>query len=125
TVFIDLKDSWESGRNPADLDARLVAHFPAWSILKPADLMAACPGAWTLQDSVRGNCAWPTLSSLRGKMIFVLTGGDVSSNGTVLNNYVANGATYRYRIAFVAPEISSSSQILERNYVVFFNLDAG
>src|SRR6185295_163020 len=82
-------------------------------------------GAWTLQDSVRGNCAWPTLASLRGKVIFVLTGGDVSSNGTVLNNYVGNGATYRDRIAFVAPEISSSSQLLERNYVVFFNLDAG
>lgn len=125
TVFLDLKDNFESGRNPADLDARLLAHIPSYAILKPSDLMAACTSAWSLQQAVQAPCGWPTLYSLRGKFIFVLTGGDTSSNGTPLNTYVGDGADALNRIGFVAPEISRFEQMSERSYVVFFNLEAG
>ena len=123
TVLIDLKDGWTSGHQPADLDARITTHIPSSWILEPSDLTAACASSSTLQGSVTGSCDWPYLSSLQGKFIFVLTGGDVSSSSSKLNTYVSNGSTATSRTAFIAPDLTSSSQISAKNYVVFFNLN--
>jgi hypothetical protein len=124
TVWVDLKDPFETGRMPVDLDNRITAHLPSTWLFKPSDVMANCPGVSSLQAAVTGACTWPTHAELRGRFIFVLTGGDVSSSTSKLNTYVSNGATATSRMAFIAPDLTSSSGIGARTYAVFFNMNA-
>lgn len=125
TVWVDLKDAFETGRMPVDLDNRITTHLPSSWLFKPSDVMAACPGQGSLQAALTGSCTWPTHTALRGKFIFVLTGGDVSSSTTRLNTYVSNGSTATTRLAFIAPDLTSASGISAKNYVVFFNMASG
>jgi len=72
TIFFDVSPLADK---PA-LNEMFRKSFPAGAIFKPADLMAACPAAQNLQESVtRPGCGWPLLKELRGKFIFVLTCG--------------------------------------------------
>ncbi|WP_257447378.1 Ca2+-dependent phosphoinositide-specific phospholipase C [Archangium lipolyticum] len=125
TVWVDLKDGFESGRMPQDLDNRITAHLPASWLFKPSDVMAACPGATSLQAAVTGACGWPSTTALRGRFIIALTGGDVSSSTSKLNTYVSNGSTATSRVAFVAPDLSSTSAIGTRSHAVVFNIQNG
>jgi len=122
TVWVDLKDNFESGRMPQDLDTRVTAHLPASWLFKPSDVMAACPGATSLQAAVTGACGWPSTAALKGRFIIALTGGDVSSSSSKLNTYVSNGSTATSRVGFIAPDLTSASAIGAKNYGVFFNL---
>lgn len=122
TVWVDLKDPFETGRMPADLDTRITTHLPSTWLFTPADLMARCTGATSLQAAVTGACGWPQTSELRGKFIFAFTGGDLSSSTSKLNVYVSNGSTATSRVGFVAPDLSSASGIGLKNYAVFFNM---
>ncbi|MBM7114817.1 Ca2+-dependent phosphoinositide-specific phospholipase C [Archangium primigenium] len=122
TVWVDLKDTFESGRQPQDLDARITAHLPSAWLFKPSDLLAACPGATSLQAAVTGACHWPSTQALQGRFLIALTGGDVSSSTTKLNTYVANGATATSRVAFIAPDLTQASAVGAKNYGVVFNL---
>jgi hypothetical protein len=123
TVWVDLKDPFETSRMPADLDARITAHLPSAWLFKPSDVMAACPGVSSLQAALTGACTWPGHTALRGRFIIVLTGGDVSSSTSKLNTYVSNGATATSRVAFIAPDLTSSAGIGARQYAVFFNME--
>ena len=117
TVFIDLKDDWEAGRNPDDLDD-LLASTPAFT---PEDLLAACPTASSLQEAVTNDgCDWPTLSSLRGRFIFVLTGNDGR-----LFTYAGSDAEAAGRSAFIARGLGSTDLIDDDSQVVFFNMRNG
>jgi hypothetical protein len=122
TVWVDLKDAFESGRMPQDLDNRITAHLPASWLFKPSDVMAACPGASSLQAAVTGACGWPSTTALKGRFIIALTGGDVSSPTSKLNTYVSNGSTATSRVAFIAPDLTSSSAIGAKGHAVFFNI---
>jgi hypothetical protein len=124
TVWVDLKDPFETGRMPQDLDNRITSHLPSAWLFKPSDVMANCPGVSSLQAAVTGACTWPTHAELRGRFLFVLTGGDVSSSTSKLNTYVSNGTTATSRMAFIAPNLTSSSGIGSKPYVVFFNMNA-
>ncbi|MDY7233286.1 Ca2+-dependent phosphoinositide-specific phospholipase C [Hyalangium rubrum] len=123
TVWVDLKDPFETGRLPQDLDARITTHLPSAWLFKPSDVMAACPGVSSLQAALTGACTWPTHTALRGRFVFVLTGGDVSSSTSKLNTYVSNGTTATSRVAFIAPDLKSTSGIGTRQYAVFFNME--
>ena len=116
TVFIDLKDDFDSTHTIEDLDQMLL-FLGRDRVFTPGDLS---PSSNDLQGAVAGG--WPRLEDLRGKFIFVLTGGGVSSSTDKLNDYVSNGATANQRAAFIAPEISTTADITAKNYVVFFNL---
>ena len=122
TVWIDLKDSFETDRMPQDLDTRITAHLPAAWLFKPSDVMTGCPGVNSLQAAVTGACTWPTHDQLRGRFIIVLTGGSVSTSTSKLNTYVSNGATAISRVGFIAPDLTSSSGISAKQYAVFFNM---
>lgn len=119
TVFLDIKDSWESNRNPADLDSRLTSHIPSSAIYEPGDLMASCPQASTLRSAAQ-TCGWPLLATLRGKLIFVLTGSDDK-----LDSYFNSGSSPASRRAFIAPGFDSSDNLGDRTNAVFFNLSMG
>ncbi len=124
TVWVDLKDSFETGRLPQDLDNRITTHLPSAWLFKPSDVMTGCPGVTSLQAAVTGACTWPTHAQLRGRFIFVLTGGDVSSSTSKLNTYVSNGATATSRVAFIAPDLTSAPGINAKQYAVFFNMES-
>ncbi|MEQ9364427.1 MAG: Ca2+-dependent phosphoinositide-specific phospholipase C, partial [Leptospirales bacterium] len=80
TVWFDIKDGWGGTQNPNTFDALVRQYFSDDDILKPADLLAACPGASNLKQAITGSCAWPTLNSLKGKWIFVLVAGGYSGD---------------------------------------------
>ena len=117
TVFLDIKDGWETSVNPADLDARIRAHLPDSMVFRPADwIWSHCSGETTLQGAAK-NCQWPLLQDLRGKFIFVLTGST-----TKLNQYVSYGTMDLARTAFVAHKIDDVDDIFNYDYGVFFNM---
>ncbi len=76
TIFFDMAGVGEPGHTRADLYALFNRAFPPGSILTPASLMDACPGAANLQEAVtRQGCGWPTLDELKGKFILVVSDG--------------------------------------------------
>lgn len=117
TVALDLKDSFDKDHTPEDLDA-LIRSYLGDAVFTPADLLA---GQSNLQAGVKAG-GWPHLADLRGKFIFICTTGDLSTPDSHLNQYVQNGTTANVRICFVAPEITSASQISLKDYAVFFNM---
>lgn len=117
TLWVDLKDGFGGGHQPADLDARLLAAFGP-RLVTPGELVAACAGATTVQAAVTtAGCGWPELAALRGRVIVALTGGDAA-----LAAYV--GADAAARAAFVAPALTAEA-IAGRPEAAFVNLAAG
>lgn len=128
TVFIDLKDAWTEGHTPAKLDERISSAFADDTLLRPADLMARCPGATGLRDAVTQRCTWPSLGELRGKVAVVLTGGDFCSEQRWLQQYDANGSATEQRLAFIGPDVNDKcplSSYDNADQAVFFNLSHG
>lgn len=123
TLWIDLKNGFGAGHQPADLDALLEAAF-ADALVRPAELLAACPGATTLQEAVttRG-CTWPRLESWRGRVIAMLTGGDLADPSGPLATYV--GADASARAAFVAPGLSDARELFKNSEAIVHNLEIG
>ena len=76
TVFFDVNDLKSPGHSKEDFNRLILKNFPQGSVYKPGDLMAACPSAKNLQESVTlSGCAWPRMKDLKGKFIFVVAGG--------------------------------------------------
>lgn len=127
TVFLDKKQAWSSasaGRRPADLD-KLVESRLGDALYKPASLLSGYP---TLREAAKAG-AWPTLGSLAGKVIVVLTGGQLDNHNKTLSEYVADrgGAA----ALFVAADTDSTSDVegvpnqftsTTSGYVVFNNI---
>lgn len=116
TVFIDLKNDWQPGRMAENLDDQLTRprHMGRSAILTPSDLRGLCtrPSNVDLLTAVTGDCAWPTLDQLRGKFIFVLTGGTDR-----LDAYYPDGGD----VAFIAPEVDDIDPAALRTDVIFYN----
>lgn len=115
TLWVDLKDGFGGGHQPADLDARLISGFGA-RLFTPGELVMGCPGAMTVQGAVTA-CGWPELELLRGRVLVALTGG-----GGELTAYVGGDAAVR--AAFVAPALSEAD-IVGHQEAAFVNLEAG
>lgn len=123
TLFVDLKESFETGHQPDDLDAALVKALGRSNILTPADMMADCPGAPSLRAAVTGRCTFPTLRMLRGKFIIVTTGGTSCDTGSLVARY--GGPTPSKRLAFIGPNVDAACPAESydgKPDVVFFNL---
>lgn len=125
TVWLDLKyESFpgsgpvleESPMSPNDLDDLIRGYFKDDVVFRPRDI--GC-GRASLQESLRV-CGWPSLSNLRGKLIFVLT----DPGGAQLRTYQEKGGTFD-RTAFVAPAISDVREMKNHPDAVFFNIDGG
>lgn len=89
TVFMDMS-SFSKKQTPDKLNTLLLSKFGR-HIFKPQDLLSFCNNTQTLQEAVL-KCGWPTLKQLKGKIIFVLTSGD-------LNDYLKQS---NEAVAFVA-----------------------
>ncbi|HXC51411.1 MAG TPA: hypothetical protein VN634_11040 [Candidatus Limnocylindrales bacterium] len=113
TIFIDLKEAFTAGHDRATLDAVLAAWLGSLA-KKPADLMAECPAATTLQQSVKGTCRWPSLTEMTGRYFVVLTGNIDQYAST------AGAAIDPARMAFVAGNWATQST---QSFRIFFNHD--
>jgi hypothetical protein len=118
TVFLDLKDSFDDTHTPEQLDNLLINALGTNKILRPHDVATSN----NLQAGIAGS-GWPHLSGLRGKFVFVLTGGSLTEEGSKLNDYVGDGNDAHARTCFIAPKISTVADITAHNYVIFFNLE--
>jgi hypothetical protein len=115
TVFLDVKDDFEpGGHDAADLDRRILAHVGRDALFTPADLLASCPGARTLRQAVTGECRWPRVEEMRGKILVALTGGGACSADDRLRVYAGRSdgdagasAGTPAALAFIAPTIGS------------------
>ncbi|HVJ91855.1 MAG TPA: hypothetical protein VM580_18775, partial [Labilithrix sp.] len=124
TLFVDLKDGFETGYQPADLDALYVKHLGRHNIVTPSDLVDACPGATSVRAAVTGDCTFPTLRALRGKFVLVVTGGTACDPKSLVSRYAAGDDSHA-RVAFVGPNVNAAcpmSSYDARPNVVFFNM---
>ena len=125
TLFVDLKDRFEEGHRPSDLDLALTRALGRENIVAPEDLVGACAGATSVRDAVTGTCAFPSLRALRGKFLIVTTGGSSCDPGSLVSSY--GGDDPRQRLAFVGPAASGACTVASydaRPDVVFFNMPA-
>ncbi len=104
TVWLDLKDDWDDTHRVEALDALLSEAFGD-RLVVPDDLRDACPAASSLSAAV-ADCGWPRLSTLRGKVIVALTGGDTASPDSVLSQYLRDGD-----VGFVAPSVGDAAEL--------------
>jgi len=127
TLFLDLKDPFEGdSHSPDDIDALVRSRFDAASLYTPGNLQAACPGAVSLSEAVRAPCSWPTVGSMRDKIVVVLTGGTACGGDSRLATYVEDGKRAADRLAFVAPNVDEGCGITtytrEKPFAIFFNM---
>lgn len=120
TLFIDIKDpfpKFASARHGWRAFDALLDKELGSRLFRPANLLKRSRGATRLRDAldVRG---WPTLTSLRGKMIVVLTGSP-----TQLANYAIGPAAALKRSAFVSAPVDGARDIPGSGDEVFFNIN--
>ncbi len=119
TVFVDIKDPFDQRvHTPEAFDQLLVEVLGRDKIVAPADLLG---DQSTLQDAITAH-GWPYLQDLRGKFLFALTTGDIDDPNANIYSYASTNAEANARLAFLAPNLSASSQIDSKSFVVLFNL---
>jgi len=128
TVVLDIKSAFKPGQDPAALDQLLIDTFGSGALVRPGDLLTGCSGASSLRDAVAGSCLWPQLSAWRGRLLFVVTGGDGCDSASHVNSYAGTAAEAVQRAAFIAPNVhvgcAWSSYQSGHDHVVFFNMAA-
>ena len=120
TVFLDVKDRFHkkasASQSAAVLDGLLINALGEDHIYRPQDLLAREPGAASLQEAVAAQ-GWPTLEELRGRFLFVLTGGEKDLT-TYTTAAKANG-----RVAFLSAAVSNASDVPGEGHIVFYNIN--
>ena len=120
TVFLDIKEPFHktasASHSAAALDKLLVDALGIDHIYRPGDLLARERGAGSLQEAVAAG-GWPTLKALRGKFLFVFTGGKDH-----LTTY-ANAGTANSRVAFLSTSVSNSGHVPGEEQIVFYNMN--
>lgn len=119
TLWIDLKDPFDAGHGPAELDAALGAAFGEAIVSGPELLaLSGCGDAASVQQGLTDPaCGWPTLEALRGRVIVVLTGG-----AGVLREYHDDDPTARR--ALVAPALVDPTDAPDWPHTAFVNFAA-
>jgi hypothetical protein len=123
TLFLDLKDDFDHGHSPADLDRALADALGIENILRPGDLLGTCPGAAHVRDAVTGDCQFPSLRALRGKFIVATTGGTACDAKSPVARYLGHAPVER--LAFAAPNAHAACPVETYDAlpdIVFFNL---
>ncbi len=115
TVFFDVEDLGAPGHGKDDFQGLIERSFPAGSVLRPSDLLEACPAAKDLQESVTaGECRWPLLEDLRGKFIFVISDGREEFRET--------GYDAATDLVFLVNKGGARGRKAEEKDAVFFNM---
>lgn len=120
TLWIDLKQDWDESHTPADLDVLLDEAFGP-EILTPGELLEGCPEAVDLHDAVT-TCGWPELDALRGRVVVMLTGGNLDESQGKLGTYLSQG-----ELGFVAPSVETGDDVAKPAHgdVAVLNVESG
>ena len=122
TLFVDLKNDFVSGHDVADLDRTIGSALGRDNLVTPGDLVARCPGATSLRDAVAGKCTFPTLGALRGKFLFVTTGGTGCNAASHVRAYAdAKGE----HLGFAGPNVDATCPVAAldgRQDLAFMNM---
>ena len=121
TAFLDIKDPFHktatASQSAAVFDGLLIDVLGEDHIYRPRDLLARDPEAGSLQGAVAAQ-RWPTLDALKGKFLFVLTGG-----GNDLATYARPG-TANGRVAFLSTSVSHHRDVPAEPHIVFYNMNS-
>jgi len=100
TLFIDLKNDplLQSEELSRDIFDDVLREELGPKLYTPQDWIDSVPGASTLEEAFEIG-GWPTLEDLDGRVMVVVTGGDMDGQ---LGEYVSNGAGNQ--AAFIAPK---------------------
>lgn len=138
TIWLQLVDDWKSnGHNEMDLDNKRLANDFGNLIFTPQNLLTASHTATDLQDAINKS-SWPTLESLKGKFIIVLSGNNqhcadyLDDVANYKNDSVGNNGYFGKKFCFVAPEnlkysedtatfTASNGNIINWKNAIFFN----
>lgn len=101
TLWIDLKEAFAAGHAAVDLDALVAKALGRANVFAPEDAKKRCPAASTLRGALAGECTFPTLNDLRGKLVVAVTGGGACDAASPVMTY--DGA-----LAFRAPNHAAS-----------------
>lgn len=111
TIYLDKKQPWSPDRRPVDLDRLIFSIFPRSQVFTPELMRGEHP---TLRRAAAAG-AWPSLGELRGKVVFVLTGGELTRLSDL---FVPNRTQHAYvaargaaAAAFVAPDTHAHEDI--------------
>lgn len=108
TVFIDKKENWsddDETRKPQDIDQLLLSIFPKQKIFTPSILVTNLDTITSIPTAI----FWPSLDSLKGKFIFIITNGTEITSRNPLNEYLNSQKSNA--VCFVAPEINNEMEI--------------
>lgn len=115
TIFFDMEGVGEPGHTEDDLYNLFRRALPQGAIFSPADLMAACPAAASLQEAVtREGCAWPLLSELEGKFLLVVSDGREA--------FLKAGYDVKKDLVFLVAKNPKASELQRDPNLVFFNM---
>jgi hypothetical protein len=128
TIFIDKKENWSDNnetRKPNDLDDLLLRTFTKEKIFTPFMLLKE---KRNLKEALL-TTKLPTLDSLKGKFVFVITNGTEITSRNPLDEYLSSQK--QNSICFVAPEISTETEIdnpinfsqTNSSNIIFYNLN--
>lgn len=122
TLFVDLKNDFAPGHTVADLDLTIAGALGRENLVTPGDLVGRCPGATSLRDAVAGKCTFPSLGALRGKFLFVTTGGSGCNAASHVRAYAdAPGE----RLGFAGPNVDATCPVAAldaRRDLAFLNM---
>lgn len=105
-IYLDKKEAWGNTRRPVDLDNLITSIFTDTSkIYRPNDLK----GTYASAREAAQNNNWPAYSSLNGKVMFVLTGGQTFNHNKTQNTYVQDRG--KNAVIFVAPDLDEINDI--------------
>ncbi|MEM9456709.1 MAG: hypothetical protein AAGF11_21205 [Myxococcota bacterium] len=118
TVWLDLENDWNASHSIQDLDAILQAELGD-ALFGPQQLRDTCDSTDELASIVTDpSCGWPSLGSLRGRVIAAITANGQDGIDDQLSDYLAEGTH-----AFVAPEIDEPAALTTASpSYVFYNI---
>jgi hypothetical protein len=129
-INIDFKTDWLAGSGKGDFESLIRDYFDERVLFRPKDLK----GSYSDARTAAGNGAWPTASSLKDRVIFVITGGPPLRHNQHMSIYVKEEIMdNNYEgAAFVAPDTDDYDDVnypsgdldgtnTEKMHVVMFN----
>jgi hypothetical protein len=115
TIFFDVAGMGAKAHSKTDFYKQVLQFFPQNLIVKPSDLLAACPAAKNLQQSVTlAGCGWPMLKDLRGKFMFVISDGKA--------DFRKAGYDPKSDLVFLVSDSVAPEKLNAQSDVVFFNM---
>jgi len=122
-INLDLKANLSNKASSKALDALITSYFPEndtlsnSQIFKPSHLLGSQPDL----RAAASNSGWPTLSSLNGKFVFVITGGQLLRHNQTQCGYMEDRG--HDAVCFLAPDVEEKDETAAGQAIDGFSCD--